>query len=121
MSEAITGCEIFGCPDNLTTGQDILSGGVSLIEYAMVLIFPGLIIFGIFIIIRAAVKMITSQGDESKIQESAKMIKGVFIGIIILFVGIVGMVLFLAFFQASPSQIDLNKPEALESIDIPFI
>lgn len=62
------------------------------------LIFVGIIILAVFIIIRAGVKYIQSQGDEGKIQEAQKAIKSVFIGIAVLFVGILGIVLVLAFF-----------------------
>jgi amino acid transporter len=62
------------------------------------LIFIGIIIISVFIIIQAGVKYIQSQGEEGKIAESQKSIKSVFVGIAILFVGIIGLVLVLAFF-----------------------
>ena len=71
------------------------------IKLALNLIFIGIIIIAIYIIIKAAIKYIRSEGDEGKIQESQKAIKSVFIGIAALFVGIIGIIIVLAFFNAT--------------------
>jgi large-conductance mechanosensitive channel len=64
------------------------------------LIFVGIIAFGIFQVIRASLKIIRSEGDSSKIQDGADTLKGVMIGIGMIFVGLIGLVIILAFFGA---------------------
>ncbi len=92
-------------------GINGLCGGLSQTETAsqisnyvklgLNLIFIGIIIISIYIIIKAALKYIRSEGDETKIQESQKAIKSVFIGIAALFVGVIGIIIVLAFFNAT--------------------
>lgn len=64
------------------------------------LIFVAIIIFSIYVIIRAAIKYIRSEGDPAKIEEAQKAIKSVFIGIAALFVGLIGVIIIIAFFGA---------------------
>lgn len=64
------------------------------------LIFVAIIIFSIYVIIKAAVKYIRSEGDPAKIEEAQKAIKSVFIGIAALFVGLIGIIIIIAFFGA---------------------
>ncbi len=64
------------------------------------LIFVAIIIFSIYVIIRAAIKYIRSEGDPAKIEEAQKAIKSVFIGIAALFVGLIGIIIIIAFFGA---------------------
>lgn len=71
------------------------------VNLGITLLFIAIILIAIFIIVQAAVKYIQSQGDEGKIAEAQKAIKSVFIGIALLFVGIIGIVLVLAFFSAT--------------------
>jgi len=73
----------------------------SFISFALNLIFIGLIILAVFIIIRSAIKYIQSEGNEGKIQEAQKAIKSVFVGIGVLIIGIVGIFIVIAFFNAS--------------------
>lgn len=73
----------------------------NLIQLGLSLVFVGIIVISIYIIIKAAVKYIRSEGDESKIQEAQKAIKSVFLGVGALFVGIIGIIIVLAFFQAT--------------------
>jgi amino acid permease len=63
------------------------------------LVFIAIILISVFIIIRAAITYIQSQGEEGKIQKAQKAIKSVFIGIGVLFVGIIGLILVLVFFN----------------------
>ena len=95
-------CDAFGTPDDGTVtaieAQNFLSNRLNLV---ISFVFIGIILIAVYIIIRAGVKYIQSQGDEGKIGEAQKAIKSVFIGIGLLFVGIVGIVLVLAFFNAT--------------------
>jgi uncharacterized membrane protein YidH (DUF202 family) len=68
------------------------------IQQVVSLIFIGIIVISVFIIVQAGVKYIQSQGEEGKIAEAQKAIRSVFVGIAILFVGIIGLILVLAFF-----------------------
>jgi len=87
------------CTDKVE-GKSAIDAIVALVRLALQLVFIGIIIISIYIIIRAALKYIRSEGDESKIQEAQKAIKSVFIGIAALFIGIIGIVIILAFFNA---------------------
>jgi hypothetical protein len=62
-------------------------------------VFIGIILISVFIILRAGIKYIQSQGDPGKIAEAQKAIQSVFVGFAVLFVGIIGLVLILAFFN----------------------
>lgn len=80
----------------------------SLVSFGLSLIFVGIIAVAVYVIIRAAIKYIRSEGDESKIEEAQKAIKTVFMGVGALLVGIVGLVIILVFFQSSGA---LQGPE----------
>ncbi|MDQ6986089.1 MAG: hypothetical protein Q9M91_05780 [Candidatus Dojkabacteria bacterium] len=71
-----------------------------LIQLGVSLVFIGIIIIAVGTIIKAAVVYIRSEGNEGKIQESQKAIKSVFIGIGALIIGIIGLVIVLAIFNA---------------------
>lgn len=62
------------------------------------IIFLGIILLGVYVVVRAGIKFIQSQGDAGKIGEAQKAIQSVFLGIGAMFVGVVGIVLVLAFF-----------------------
>jgi hypothetical protein len=81
----------------LTKAKSFVSDAVTTVGS---LIFIGIIVVAVYIIIKAAVKYIRSEGDETKIGEAQKAIKNVFLGIAALFVGIIGIVLIIAIFNA---------------------
>ncbi len=86
------------CGDvNATSTSDTIKSTFNLI---VSLIFVAIIIFSIYVIIRAAIKYIRSEGDPAKIEEAQKAIKSVFIGIAALFVGLIGIIIIIAFFGA---------------------
>ncbi|RMD77222.1 hypothetical protein D6810_01535 [Candidatus Dojkabacteria bacterium] len=119
--EQKTACQILGCPDGMVDGASILSSGSKFAEWFVSLIFVGLAILGVFVIIRAVVNIIRSEGSDTQLLEnSKKAIKGVLYGIVIFFVGVIGYVLVLNFLKV-PTQIEIEKPEAIKNIDIPFI
>ncbi len=82
------------------TPRTLVDQLIELGQFALSLIFVGIIIIAVYIIIKAAVKYIRSEGDETKIQEAQKAIKSAFVGLIALFVGIIGLVLILVIFDA---------------------
>lgn len=98
--------------DRRTAAQEI--GGV--VSSIVSLIFVAIIIVAVYIIIKAAIKYIRSEGDESKIQEAQKAIKSVFIGLVALFVGIIGLILILVLFNALGAVENQNPLDELESL-----
>lgn len=83
-----------------TTGTETAVATANFIQLILSLIFVGIIIVAVYIIIKSAIKYIRSEGEEGKVQEAQKSIKTVFVGIAALFIGILGIVLVLAFFRA---------------------
>lgn len=84
---------------------------------AVTVIFTAIILISVYVIVTNAVKYIQSQGDEGKIGEAQKAIKSVFIGIALMFVGLVGIVLVLAFFGGN-NLLDFFGNQNLESCEI---
>lgn len=81
------------------------------IAFGLSIVFVLMIIFAIFLIIRSVIKIIRSEGDEKQIQEGFTTIKGVWQAIGLLFIGIIGIVLVIAFFRASGIlQTQVNPP-----------
>lgn len=91
-------CDALGLNATNNPGGTAISITSKWVNLALTLVFAGIIIISVYIVIKAAVTYIQSQGDETKIAEATKAIKSVFIGIALLFVGVVGVVLVLAFF-----------------------
>src|SRR5690606_26169469 len=103
-AEAFNINAICGNVDSTEVGNSIQST----ITLITTLIFIVIILFAVFIIIKAAVKYIRSEGDDTKIQEAQKAIKSVFVGIAALFIGVIGIIIVLAFFNVGDA-IDQNE------------
>ncbi len=84
----------------LCGGESNLSAIGELVRFVLSLIFIAIIGIAVFYIIKSAIKYIQSEGDEGKVQESQKAIKAVFLGIGALIVGLVGLIIILAFVGA---------------------
>lgn len=100
-------CSIFGplCDamgigpgDNGLTGETAFNYTAARINIVISLIFVLIITVAVFIIVKAGVKYIQSQGNAEMIGEAQNAMRNVFIGIAMLFIGIVGIILVLAFF-----------------------
>jgi uncharacterized membrane protein YidH (DUF202 family) len=105
--------DAFGVNTSLCTGtpdEGALSSAGEMVRFALSLVFVAIIVISIYVIIRAALKYIRSEGDPGKVEEAQKAIKNVFIGIGALFVGVIGIIIILAFFQAGG---------AIDSEDVP--
>lgn len=89
------------CTGETTGAQSAVDTTAGLVQFGLSLVFVGIIVVSIYIIIKAALKYIRSEGDADKIQEAQKAIKSVFIGIAALFIGIIGIVIVIAFFNAT--------------------
>lgn len=104
------------CGSNLATaGQDAGKQVRNLVQFGLSLVFIAIIIFSVYIIIKAALKYIRSEGDESKIQEAQKAIKSVFIGIAALFIGVIGILIILAFFNATNTGVN-DTPNQINNV-----
>lgn len=75
--------------------------------------FLAIILLGVYVVISAGIKFIRSQGDSGKIGEAQKAIQSVFLGIGAMFVGIVGIVLVLAFFGGTGILNNTLSPDTL--------
>lgn len=91
-------CGILGC-DVVTPGDNFLFEIGNIVRTLLSLTFAAIIAYGIFIIIKAVIKIITSEGDAGKYESGLKSIKGVYLGIIMIFVGLIGMVIIFALFN----------------------
>jgi len=116
-------CDLLGC-NTVNTGtlqaNEGLNGQVAnIIKYGLGLVFAAIIVFGIFLTIRAAITIINSNGNEGKVEEGAKVIKGIFIGIGIIFAGIIGIIILLAFFQAGG--LLSTKVDVPNNVQIPIV
>ena len=101
---------------NIANSTDTVS---NFIRVGLVLVFAGLLIFGLFLIVSAALTIIRSEGDESKVEAGAKAIRGVFIGLGIMVVGLFGLVIMIALFDAGGvTNVGVNAPS---NVLIPLI
>lgn len=75
--------------------------GVTLVQTVLSLVFVWIIAVAVYTIIRAAIKYIRSEGDNTKVEAAQKSIRTVFVGIGALLVGIVGLAIVIALFGAS--------------------
>lgn len=116
-------CELFPFLQSLGFANDALCTGEageagetvstveSLVRFGLSLVFVGIIAVAIFTIIKAALMYIRSEGNEDQVENAKKAIKSVFIGIGALLVGIIGLVLILAFFNATSAVQDADQQD----------
>jgi len=106
-----------GCPNGDCASAYTDAG--NLIRLGLTLVFILIIVLGVALIIRAAVKIVRSEGDKDKMQEGIENIRGVFFGIIVIFVGIIGIIVISILFNAT--NIFQQNPEDPPLIDLPII
>jgi hypothetical protein len=97
---------------------DVNSQITSVIRIGLTLVFSIIVFYGIFLIIKAALSIIRSEGDSSKIEAGIGIIKSVYWGIAMIFIGIVGIVIVLSFFGAQAAIGNINTPG---NISIPLL
>ena len=117
-------CDALGIKDitDPDTPSIVLGFTQERLSQVVSLVFIGIILISVFIIVQSAVKYIQSQGEEAKIAEAQKAIRSVFVGIAVLFIGIIGLILVLAFFNASgliSNQVDLGDAVGAEELNQP--
>lgn len=94
-------CDLFPC-DEAGGDTEFITGTQfeDVFFYITGSIFVVFILIGVFYIVKGSLKILRSEGDQSKIQEGVLDLKGVFIGITLLIVGIIGLIVLLAIFDA---------------------
>jgi len=95
-------------------GQEAVRQSAELIRFILSLIFVAIVIIAIYVIIKAALTYIQSEGNEEKVKQAKKAIQNVFIGIGALFVGLIGLIVVLAFFGASGA-VQTEVPNAIKN------
>jgi len=90
----------------------------SRIQLMLLLALGGIILVSVIYAGLASYKYIKSQGDPGQIEEAGKAVKAIFLGIAVLFVGIIGIVLVFVFFGAdffktSVYQVCLSAPNSV--------
>lgn len=102
--QAQTASDLLPCDQYDTSAFDAcgdVNGQVtSVIQLGISAVFALIILYGIFLIIKAALTIIRSNGDPSQLESGVNMIRGVYIGIGIIFIGIIGLIIVIAFFGA---------------------
>ncbi len=100
-------CGIVGC--DINQGENYLLNLDNIVQTGLTVLFSLIIIYGIFMIIKAVVKIISSEGDEGKLESGLKSIRGVYYGVVIIFVGLIGLVIIFALFNVTelPDNVDL--------------
>lgn len=98
-------CSVFGPLCEVVSGNSGTVNEDTAINYVVrranlgiTLAFLGVIIVSVYIVIKNGVKYVNSQGENGQIEEANKAMKYVFIGIAMLFIGLLGIILFLGFF-----------------------
>lgn len=114
----LTGCGLLDCTKyNQSPFWDFTTVG-GLIRTGVSLIFALIIVYGVFMVVRAVVKIIRSEGDPAKVQEGYSIIRGVYIGIGIIFIGVIGIVLLIYFFGSG--NLTIQNPITPDGVNIPI-
>ncbi len=90
-------CQFIGC--DVVGDENYLLNFGNIIRMGLNIIFGAIIVYGIFIIIKAVYKIVGSEGDAGKVESGLNSIKGVYIGIVMIFVGLIGLVILFALFN----------------------
>jgi len=107
-----------GSQDDKSRVQKAASTTVGLISFALQLVFVGIIALVVYIIIKAAITYIRSEGETKQVEKAREAIKTVFTGIAALFVGLIGIVLVISFFGASGSLSVDRLPDNIGAIEV---
>ncbi|GIW58875.1 MAG: hypothetical protein KatS3mg086_160 [Candidatus Dojkabacteria bacterium] len=89
------------CFGNSSGGADAVNDLISLAQFGLTLVFVGIIAIAVYVVIKASIKYIRSEGEQEKVVEAQKAIKQVFAGLAALFIGLIGLVIILTIFNAT--------------------
>jgi heme/copper-type cytochrome/quinol oxidase subunit 2 len=123
-------CEIFPFLDNIvyvnnalcagdtTAGKSAVSDLLNLAKFALSFIFVGIIAVAVYVVVKASIRYIRSEGNEEEVQAAQKAIKQVFAGIAALFIGLIGLVIILSLFNATGA---INDKNEVDPNNVPLI
>jgi len=115
-------CDFLPCEQTIdgdTDSTEVESGISTYFRFGVSLIFTGFIAYGIFVIVKSALKIVQSGGEEETITSGVQGLKSVFIGVTMLIVGIIGLILLSAFFGASGIfSTEVQNPDGVNNIPI---
>lgn len=122
-SEDLGLCDFFPCSESQQSpnlDEDVNSAAENLFIFVTTFSFTGIILVGIYYILRGSVQIIWAQGDASAVEKGFSKIKGVYVGIIILFVGLIGLVVLIVFFDGgSIFTTSISDPNS--NFNLPFV
>ncbi|GIW58876.1 MAG: hypothetical protein KatS3mg086_161 [Candidatus Dojkabacteria bacterium] len=89
------------CGGDSSAGADAVKDLIDLAQFGLTLVFVGIIAIAVYVVIKASVEYIRSEGDEEKVKKARNAIKQVFAGLAALFIGLIGLVIILTIFNAT--------------------
>jgi hypothetical protein len=115
-------CDLFPCgPDNsqVPVIDNPNATANSLLITVVSLFFTGFIAFGVLVIIKGALKIITAQAADEKVEEGYKAIRAVFIGLGLTFVGIAGIAIVVSLLGGGGLfSTTVESPEGIQNIPL---
>lgn len=103
----LKGIKLFGgmCvinEDTIGLGLSEFARGIlAILRFTASTIFVVIVAIAVFVIIKASIKVILSEGDSQQVKEAHSAIRSVFWGIASLILSIIGLVILLVFFQST--------------------
>jgi hypothetical protein len=117
-------CDFYPCGNGNSEGEiaseeTLLSSMSNVFQTVTSALFAIIILYGVYLVIKGAVEIIRSEGDAEKVEKGYKLIKSVYIGVAMIFIGLIGLVIIAALFGGvSIFQVQIKEPE---SFDTPFL
>lgn len=115
-------CDLFPCGEDnaqVPVIDDPNSTANSLLIVGLSLFFSAFIGFGLLVIVRGALKIITAQAVDEKVEEGYKSIRAVFIGLGLTFVGIIGIAIVIALLGGGGLlNANLDTPDGIQNIPL---
>ncbi len=124
-ADSFTFCDIFPCPGPLNPDQGSSEDAVNntieeYVSFGLSIIFVLIIIYGIFLVIKASLTIIRAESNAEKVQEGFAGIKAVMIGIAVIFIGLIGLIVVVGLFSGSGIfSPDLESPDP--GSNLPFV
>lgn len=105
-ADSFTFCDIFPCPGPLNPDQGASEDAVNntveeYVRFGLSITFTLIVIYGIFLVVKAAFTIIRAEANADKVQEGFAGIKAVMIGIAVIFIGLIGLIVVVALFNGS--------------------
>ncbi len=91
-------CQIFN-----STAKDPAGFVTNRVRFGLVVALGVVVLVAVIFSIIAAIKYISSQGDESKVESAKKSVANILIGLAVLFIAFVGIILIFTIFGVTPT------------------